>query len=88
MADLVLDDLRDRFNVADGDALSDFVRLEIESLIAKNSFSQRRLSPQTLLVNYPANSDKSIINNRLAQVCQSAAKKNLSLTASYKAPSP
>jgi hypothetical protein len=79
LADLVLDNLRDRFSVANEDVLSDFVRLESESLIAKNSFSQRRSSPQTLLLIHPANSDKSIINNRLAWMCQFPPDKNLSL---------
>lgn len=74
LPDLLPEGLEDRLGVADGDALSDFVRLENDSLIARNSFSQRRLSPQTLLLLKPplksANSDKSIINNRLAWTCQ------------------
>ena len=77
MADLLLDVLRDRFGVADGDALSDFVRLESDSLIARNSFSQRRLSPLIMSIQNPANSDKSIINNRLAQSCQFLSEKYL-----------
>ena len=76
MADLLPDVLRGRFGVADGDALGDFVRLESDSLIARNSFSQRRLSPLSLSIQNPANNDKSIVNNRLARICQFPLKKS------------
>lgn len=39
LADVLLFSLRESFDVANGDALGDFSRLESDALITKNSFS-------------------------------------------------
>ena len=65
LTDLLRSCLGDRFGAAGGDARRDFVRLESCSLIAKTLSIKENYHRKTINTE-PANSDKSIINNRLA----------------------